>query len=172
LRDGEIELLPPSEGLARFRKGGTELELMASFPVNSPAAAVALAVAKVNGAFAVTALSTDGGAIPRNTTLKQGLALVRFGALSLEEFVAKACLNPARMLGLEHKGHLGPGADADIIVVDPATAEAEWVIAHGQVIVENGQVIGRGGQLITTEAGENYLSEQGVKSRIVAPDWL
>ena len=69
----------------------------------------------------MTALSTDGGAIPRNTTIEQGLALVEFGALTLDDFVRKACLNAARMFGLDRKGHFSPGADADIAVVDPCS---------------------------------------------------
>jgi cytosine/adenosine deaminase-related metal-dependent hydrolase len=168
--DGETALLPPSEGLAHFRE--CESRVGVSFPVNSPAAAIALATAKTNSEFAIAALSTDGGAIPRNTTLKQGLALVRFGALSLEEFVRKACLNPARMLGLESKGHLGIGADADVIVVNPETAQAEWVVANGQVIMQAGEVVGRGGQLITTPAGCRTLNGLGVKSKSVEPAWL
>lgn len=170
VQDGETVLLPPPAGLARFRERGSQVGV--SFPVNSPAAAIALATAKTNGEFAVTALSTDGGAIPRNTTLKQGLALVRFGALSMEDLVVKACLNPARMLGLDGKGHLGTGADADVIVVDPETAQAEWVVADGQVIVQAGEVVGRGGQLITTPAGYRTLNELGAESRSVEPEWL
>jgi predicted amidohydrolase len=170
VQDGETALLPPSEGLAHFRE--RESQVGVSFPINSPAAAIALATAKTNGEFAITALSTDGGAIPRNTTLKQGLALVRFGAFSLEEFVRKACLNPARMLGLEAKGHLGVGSDADLIVVNPETAQAEWVVADGQIIVQEGEVVGRGGQLITTQAGRRFLREKGVKNTAVEPVWL
>jgi len=170
VQDGETVLLPPAEGLAHFRERGSQVGV--SFPVNSPAVAIALAIAKTDGEFAVTALSTDGGAIPRNTTLKQGLALVRFGALSMEDLIVKACLNPARMLGLEGKGHLGSGADADIVVVNPATAQAEWVIANGQIIVQAGQVVGRGGQLITTPAGCLTLKGPGVKGKPVAPAWL
>jgi hypothetical protein len=169
-RSGEIVLLEPAEGLDYYRQCHTQV--YASFPVNSPPAAIALAVAKVDGRFAVNALGTDGGAIPRNTTLRQGLALVRFGALSLDDLVVKACLNPARMLGLETKGHLTPGADADVVVVDRTTAQAEWVIANGQIVVQEGRVVGRGGRLLTTGAGRGFLNERGVPSIAVAPDWL
>ena len=131
-----------------------------------------LAVARTGGAFAVTALSTDGGGIPRNVTLEKGLALVRFGAFSLSDFVTKACVNPARMLGADAKGHLGIGADADIVVVDPAADRAEWVIANGQVIVREGVVVGRGGSLLTTERGQAALTARGVESRAVGPGWL
>jgi hypothetical protein len=170
VQDGETILLPPDEGLAYFRACDTQVGV--SFPVNSPAAAIALAVAKTDGAFVIPALSTDGGAIPRNTTLEQGLSLVRFGALSLAEFVEKACLNPARMLGLESKGHLGPGSDADVIIVNPSTAQAEWSLANGHLIVQEGRVVGRGGKLIMTPAGQDYLKEKNVNSQAVEPAWL
>jgi hypothetical protein len=170
VQDDETTLLPPTEGLALFRE--RESQVGVSFPVNSPAVAVALATAKTDGEFTIPALSTDGGAIPRNTTLKQGLALVRFGALSLEELVRKACLSPARMLGLEAKGHLGIGADADIVVVNPETAQAEWVVANGQIIVQEGEVVGRGGQLVTTPLGCRFLQEEGIKCIAVEPGWL
>ena len=133
---------------------------------------IALAIARDNGLFAVTALGTDGGGIPRNTTLVRGLALVRFGALSLQDLVVKACANPAQMLGLDTKGHLGPGADADAIVVDPSTGQVEWSIAAGQVIVRQGTVVGQGGCLLTTDSGRPALDRIGMRSRVVAPEWL
>jgi hypothetical protein len=170
LRQGEIQLLPPAEGLASYRE--RDSQVYASFPVNSAAAAIALAVAKSNGCFAVGALSTDGGAIPRNTTLAQGLALVSFGAMTLEELVTKACSNPARMLGLTSKGHLGPGADADLIVVDPHTSQVVWSAVEGQVVVEEGKVVGQGGRLLITEAGWAALRDEGIPNRVVAPEWL
>jgi formylmethanofuran dehydrogenase subunit A len=52
---------------------------------------------------------------------------------------------PARMLGLSHKGHLGPGADADITIYAPQEnkesmfAIPRYVIKSGQVVVEEGQ---------------------------------
>jgi predicted amidohydrolase len=169
-REGETVLLPGREGLDHYLKRNTEVYV--SFPVNSAAVAIALAVAKTNDCFSVYALSSDGGGIPRNTTLRQGLALVRFGALSLDELVIKACVNPARMLGLSGKGHIGLGADADVIVVDPCTAETEWVMAHGTAVVQDGRVVGDGGRLLTTEAGRTFLYEQCVESILVAPEWL
>jgi cytosine/adenosine deaminase-related metal-dependent hydrolase len=170
-RGGEIVLLSAAEGLSHYRECETQVHV--SFPVNSPGAAIALAIARTaDGSFAVPALGTDGGGIPRNTTLQQGLALVRFGALSPADLVTKACVNPARMLGLQTKGHLGVGADADLVVVDPLTGRAEWVVANGHIVVQDSQVIGQGGRFLTTEAGQASLSEQGMESRAVAPDWL
>ena len=170
LQDGETVILPPGRGFQQYQACQTKVGV--SFPVNPPGAAIAIALAKQNGEFVVTALSTDGGAIPRNTTLKQGLALVDFGALSLDDLVRKACLYPAQMLGLEQKGHLAPGADADVAVVDRSTGTARWVIAHGNVIVDSGRVVGRGGRIATTSAGVGYLQDAGIEYLTVAPDWI
>jgi imidazolonepropionase-like amidohydrolase len=169
-RDGEIRLLPPALGLESYRAHNSRV--YASFPVNSPGAAISLALAKSGGSFSIDALSTDGGGIPRNTTLEQGLALVRFGAMTMEELVQKACLNPARMLGLSTKGHLRPGADADLIVVDPKTHEVSWTVVEGYLAVRDGVVVGRGGRLLTSERGQAALTRKGVPNRVVAPKWL
>jgi cytosine/adenosine deaminase-related metal-dependent hydrolase len=169
-RDGETVLLPPAEGLNHYRDHHTAVGL--SFPVNSAAVGIAIATAKEDGAFVVTAISTDGGAIPRNTTLRQGLALVAYGALSLDDLVTKACHHPAIMMGLPAKGHLGPGADADIAIVDPATATPTWVLAHGEIIVRQGQVVGRGGRVATTPAGMAFVREAGLIPLLAEPDWI
>ncbi|QIZ38636.1 dihydropyrimidinase [Saccharopolyspora sp. ASAGF58] len=44
---------------------------------------------------------------------------VRAGRLSVSDLVAVASTNPARMFGLERKGAIAPGFDADIVVLDP-----------------------------------------------------
>ncbi len=54
------------------------------------------------------------------------LALMRLyhaGRMSLPDVVAKFTVNPARILRLAGKGHLGAGADGDVTVFDP---DAEW----------------------------------------------
>ncbi len=43
---------------------------------------------------------------PRNVIVENGLLLVKFGALNLNEYAVKASLNGARALGLKNKGHL------------------------------------------------------------------
>lgn len=130
------------------------------------------AAAESEDTFVVNALSTDGGGIPRNTTLEQGLALVHFGAITIEDLIRKACLNPAKMLGLYAKGHLGPGADADVIVVDPDTHKVSWSFVGGQTVVREEKVVGEGGQLVTTERGRRALTKAGLPHTAVIPSWL
>jgi len=55
---------------------------------------------------------------------------------------------PARMLGLDHKGHLGAGADADVTIYLPNDdiqrmfELPRYVIRGGEVIVEDGEIRG------------------------------
>ena len=148
-RGQEIVLLPPEEGYEYFINSDTHGRV--SFAVNSPGAAIGIACAKDNesGEFIVNALSTDGGNIPRNTTLKKALPLVKFGAFSMLEMVQKACFNPARMLKLENKGHFTPGADADICIVDPDNAKVEYLICGGKTVYHADQFFKVPGSLIS-----------------------
>jgi imidazolonepropionase-like amidohydrolase len=162
----EVIYLKPEEGQAYLKE--VNFETMVSFPVNDRTTAFLCATAKNEAAdFHITALSTDGGAIPRNFLLSHGLSLVRFNALSLAELVLKCCWAPARMLGLADKGHLGPGADADLVIVERETHQAVLTIAAGRVIMSEGVVIGRAGTVLTTSLGTRELAAQGVKHQVV-----
>ncbi len=139
-------------------------EAAVSFPVNHRSTALLAATEKnEQGRFIVPALATDGGAIPRNFLLSHGLSLVRFDALTLSELVHKCCWAPARMLGLPGKGHLAPGADADVIVADPNTHQAVLTVAGGKVVMVDGLVLGSGGTLITTPQVHKQLQAEGVQ---------
>jgi N-acetylglucosamine-6-phosphate deacetylase len=62
-------------------------------------------------------------------TMDRGMAnLLRWLDLPPEQIWAMGTLNPARLLGLERKGHLDPGADADLVLWDEdLTAAMTWV---------------------------------------------
>ena len=110
-----------------------------SFPVNPEMPRLRLATAKRRGdEFVVDCLITDGGGIPRNVTVASGLCLVKLSALTMEEFVVKTSRNPARILGLVDKGHLGIGADADVSVVDIDRQKPVMSISNGKVIMFKG----------------------------------
>ena len=78
------------------------------------------------------------------------------GLLTLEDAVRRMTSFPARKLGLERKGVLRAGADADVVVFDPDTVidratfeEArqypqgiEYVLVNGRVSVEGGRFTG------------------------------
>ena len=64
---------------------------------------------------------------------------------TLSEIAIVTRAGPARLLGLRHKGHLGPGADADITLYAEQDDKEEmfrvprYVIKDGQVIIEDGE---------------------------------
>jgi dihydroorotase len=64
------------------------------------------------------------GVVGLETALPLTLALVEEGVLALETAVAKLTSEPARVFGLA-KGSLAPGADADVVIVDP---EEPWEV--------------------------------------------
>jgi formylmethanofuran dehydrogenase subunit A len=65
---------------------------------------------------------------------------------SLSEVVIVTRAAPARLLGLTRKGHLGPGADADVVLLQPDAdwertfARPRYVIKAGEVVVEDGEI--------------------------------
>jgi hypothetical protein len=145
-----------------------ETDTTVSFSVNPPEPRVRLVTARrKTGGFAVDCISTDGGGIPRNVIVDLGLSLVRIGALTLSEFVQKASWNPARILGLTNKGHLGIGADADITVLNLSRQEAVLGIANGQIIMVRGHVCGRGCAVATTTAGSKAVEQKGLRPIVV-----
>jgi cytosine/adenosine deaminase-related metal-dependent hydrolase len=136
-RGGDVGFADAEDGLARFRQSS---DVGVSFPVNPSAALLPLAVARGDDGFVVDAFGSDGGSIPRNTTLAQGLALVAGGFLSLGEFVHKASTEPARRLGLTGKGRLEVGADADLVVT-VLDAHCRHTFVGGRQVVADGQLV-------------------------------
>jgi beta-aspartyl-dipeptidase (metallo-type) len=52
--------------------------------------------------------------------------------------------NPAHILKLRGKGHLAPGADADIVLLDAQTLEIDGVIAKGRWLMKAREPLARG----------------------------
>lgn len=165
---GYSDLVTGDEALKLWEKAGTDVG--GSFNVNPPLPRIALAQAKrEDGAFVVDAISTDGGCIPRNVILSQGLSLVKLDILSLPEFVQKTSLNPARMLRLNNKGHLSVGADADITVYDYATQTPKASFVAGRKVLWDGNVVAKGATVICTERGRRAIESRGMKAIVVDP---
>ncbi|MCA9080145.1 MAG: formylmethanofuran dehydrogenase subunit A [Planctomycetaceae bacterium] len=65
---------------------------------------------------------------------------------TLQEIAIITRAAPARILGLKHKGHLGPGADADLTLYQPEDdiqrmfELPRYVIRRGEVIVDDGEL--------------------------------
>ncbi len=65
---------------------------------------------------------------------------------SLNEIAIITRASPARLLGLKHKGHLGPGADGDVTIYTPSADKRamfelpRFVIKRGEVVAEQGEI--------------------------------
>ncbi len=131
-------------------------------------AAMCLARRK-DGSFTVDAISTDGGRYPRNSIVSHGLAMVKAECLTMTEFAVKTSYNPARMIGLETKGHLGPGADGDVTVIDPRACEPVMTLIGGKVNLFKGAIMQQGGTVITTPTGRKATEARGLPCIVVDP---
>ena len=77
---------------------------------------------------------------------EQSASPTSIASTRLSEIAIITRAGPARILGLKHKGHLGPGADADVTIYTPdANQETmfelpRFVIKAGRIIVEQGEI--------------------------------
>jgi N-acetylglucosamine-6-phosphate deacetylase len=69
--------------------------------------------------------------------------LVTSELLDLKQACSLFSENPARVYGLERKGRLYVGADADVLVLD-AELQVKDVVVRGQRAVTDGRVVLRG----------------------------
>jgi formylmethanofuran dehydrogenase subunit A len=78
---------------------------------------------------------------------------------------------PARVLGLEDKGHLGPGADADISIynlkpeeVDPSKDYklVKNALSLAKYTIKSGQVVSIDGEITATPEGKTYWVDAAV----------
>jgi hypothetical protein len=153
-------------GLHYWRAEGTNVGI--AFPISYADSGLVCATHKrPDGRFTVTALASDAGIQPFNVTLNHGLMLVEFGALTLTELIHKATYAPAQMLGLDRKGHLGVGADADIVVIDRERKCARHLLVAGQLVMADGLVIGRGGTALTTPAGIAAVAARSLPYQLI-----
>jgi len=165
---GETVFVSPERGLKVWNERNTDAAC--SFPVNQPMSTVLCALKKdEQGKFIVDAIGTDGGSTPRNVAVEHGLSLVRYKALTMDEFVLKTSTVGAIMLGMPDKGHLGVGADADITVLDMEKGLAVMTIVAGKVIMAHGVIYGKGGTVVCTAKGTGAAEAAGQPWRVVDP---
>ena len=161
------EIIRGEEAEHYWQKKGTT-NVVGCFPVNAAVSRLMLVQGKRDdGTFVVDAMSTDGGCIPRNVIVPMGINLVKFGAITLPEFVLKASLNAARHLHLKDRGHLTEGARADLTVIDYEKAQAAASYINGAVNMKNGVLYGSDMTVITTERGVQAVAEQGYRTEVV-----
>jgi hypothetical protein len=156
------------EALRAFERANSNILIMS--PVNPRAVGLVCASYKgKDGHFVVDAITADGGNSPRSVQISYGLALVRFGCLTVSELATKLSDNPARIIGIESKGHLGAGADADITVLDLERGKTVMTIVGGNVVMKGDRILGEGGTIITTARGVKNLSDDGFSCVVADP---
>lgn len=169
LSEGDrMYMVQGEEALEAFERANTDILIMS--PVNPRA--VGLICASYKGKddhFIVDAITADGGNSPRSVQVPYGLALVRFGCLTVNELVTKLSDNPARILGIESKGHLGVGADGDVTVVDLERGRPVMTVVGGKVVMKDGRIFGQGGTIITTARGVKALSDDDFSCVVADP---
>jgi N-acetylglucosamine-6-phosphate deacetylase len=78
----------------------------------------------------------DGTLAGSVLTMERGLAnLVGWGAATLPEAWAMASRNPARVLGLRHKGLVAPGMDADLVALTHEW-NVRWTMVGGEMVYD------------------------------------
>ena len=88
----------------------------------------------VDGASARLADGTLAGSI---LTIDQAVRnAAEFTGCSLTEAITMATATPARLLGLERKGRIAPGCDADVVILDEALHVTHTLVA-GQVVYQH-----------------------------------
>ena len=104
-----------------------------------------------------------------DSMLRLLLTMVHQGKITLPELVKWCCENPAKLLGLNAKGGIAPGMDADLVVLDMSkkgriegdefyskaketpfegkkvTGDVDKVVLRGRVVYEEEEVIGKRG---------------------------
>ncbi len=86
---------------------------------------------------------------------------------TLSEIAIIMSAGPARALGLPNKGHLGPGADADVTIfnensdVERMFEHARYVLKGGEVVVEEGDIrkVVDGRELIVRPSCDESITE-------------
>lgn len=84
---------------------------------------------------------------------------------TLSEIAIITRAGPARQLGLEHKGHLGVGADADITVYDDRP-DREAMFATPRYVIKGGHVVVEDGELRETPPGKLLRVRAGYDEQI------
>lgn len=101
------------------------------------------------------------------------------GRISLGRLVEVVASAPARLFGLSHKGRIAPGADADLVLVDP---HREWTITNRSVLSKidwtpyHGRTIRGGVERTMVRGADVYVGGEIVgepgHGRQAVPDWM
>lgn len=138
-------------------------------------------VEKQFGASDFTACPNGGPGVEERLSVVYSEGVAK-GRITINEMVRLLCSNPSRMYGLyPRKGVLQPGADADIVILDPEKTRTlehqslhsavdytcyegmhlsgtiDLVLSHGKVIVKDNQFLGEKGEGRYLKRGHSCL---------------
>lgn len=147
------------EDAFRFAAEGGRIDLTAGIGEHAPSmsveAAIRLAVEKGAPLDRISVSSDANGSLPvfdeggalaslgvasQRALLEQLAAIVRGGILELPEAAALFTANPASFYGLDRKGQVAVGRDADLIFLD-GDLQLVHVLARGQRAVADGSTV-------------------------------
>jgi beta-aspartyl-dipeptidase (metallo-type) len=90
------------------------------------------------GSLAHLTVSSDASVTPPVQRLNQLRTCVLNHGRTLEQVLPLVTTNVARVLKLQRKGRIEPGADADLLVLRRETLELVHVVAQGRVLMQDG----------------------------------
>ncbi len=86
---------------------------------------------------------------------------------SLYEIAIITRAGPAKVLGLKQKGHLGPGADADIAIY-PKNGDPKAMFSNPRYVIKAGEIVAKDGQIIMDKPGRTFYVAPGYDQQIKA----
>jgi beta-aspartyl-dipeptidase (metallo-type) len=98
------------------------------------------AFAAAGGDFNRLTVSSDASITPPRQRLDQVRECAQSGEWPLEQLLPLVTANPAAVLRLTTKGHLNPGADADVLVLQRDSLMPRHVLAGGRVLMREGEL--------------------------------
>jgi beta-aspartyl-dipeptidase (metallo-type) len=150
------------EAAFEFAAEGGRIDLTSGIGEHAPSMtvekAIRLAVAKGAPLDRISVSSDANGSLPvfdgegnltglgvgsQKALLEQLRAIVNGGILDLGRAIALFTANPAGFYGLDRKGRIAPGADADLMFLD-SDLELVHLLARGRRAVSDGKVVLRG----------------------------
>jgi formylmethanofuran dehydrogenase subunit A len=84
---------------------------------------------------------------------------------SLYEIAVITRAGPAKVLGLKEKGHLGPGADADIAIY-PKNDDPKEMFANPRYVIKGGEMVAQNGKIVLDKPGTTFYVTPGYDQQI------
>jgi formylmethanofuran dehydrogenase subunit A len=76
---------------------------------------------------------------------------------TLSEIAIITSAGPARALGLQQKGHLGVGADADVTIYPAKPDEKGFLFSYPRYVIKGGEIVVEEGDVIAVSEGREFI---------------